>query len=64
MDSLKILVELARTGPVGFVIAVLFVLASSATIYFIYRAIRDFEVFLIERRRLEYEKNIKEESIE
>ena len=64
MDSLKTLVELASTGPVGFVTVVLFLLATVATIYLIYRGIRDFEVFLIERKRLEDEMKIKEEKTE
>ena len=64
MDSLKTLVELASTDPVGFVTVVLFLLATVATIYLIYRGIRDFEVFLIERKRLEDEMKIKEEKTE
>ena len=64
MDSLKTVVELASTGIIGFITVVLFLLASVATIYFIYRGIRDFEVFLLERRRLEDEILVKEEKTE
>ena len=61
MDSLKAVVELANTGPVGFITVVLFLLAAVVTMYLIYRSIRDFEVFLLERRRLEDEIIVKEE---
>ena len=61
MDSLKAVVELANTGPVAFFTVVLSLLAAVAVIYLIYRGIRDFEVFLIERRRLDDEIKIKEE---
>jgi len=64
MDSLKTVVELASTGPIGFITVVLFLLAAVATIYFVYRGIRDFEVFLLERRRLEDEIITKEEKTE
>ncbi|MBR2971949.1 MAG: hypothetical protein IKC61_03355 [Clostridia bacterium] len=64
MDSLKTVVELASTGPIGFITVVLFLLAAVATFYFIYRGIRDFEVFLLERRRLEDEIIVKEEKTE
>lgn len=64
MDSLKTVVELASTGPIGFITVVLFLLAAVATFYFTYRGIRDFEVFLLERRRLEDEIIMKEEKTE
>lgn len=64
MDSLKMVVELASTGPIGFITVVLFLLAVVATFYLIYRGIRDFEVFLLERRRLEDEIIVKEEKTE
>lgn len=64
MDFLKAVVELASLGPMAFITVVLSLLAAVVTIYLIYRGIRDFEVFLIERRRLEDEKNIKEEKTE
>lgn len=64
MDSLKAVVALANTGPVGFITVVLFLLAVVATMYLIYRSIRDFEVFLLERRRLDDEIIVKEEKTE
>lgn len=64
MDSLKAVVELANTGPVGFITVVLSLLVAVAVIYLIYRGIRDFEVFLIERRRLDDEIIIKEKKTE
>ena len=64
MDSLKTLVELASTSPVGFITVVLFLFAAVTTMYLLYRGIRDFEVFLIERKRLEDEMKIKEEKTE
>ena len=64
MDSLKVVVELANTGPVGFITVVLFLLAVVATMYLIYRSIRDLEVFLLERRRLDDEIIVKEEKTE
>ena len=61
MSSLEQVVALASTGPIEFITVVLFLLAAVATFYFIYRGIRDFEVFLLERRRLEDEIIVKEE---
>ena len=61
MESLETVVALASTGPIEFITVVLFLLAAVATFYFIYRGIRDFEVFLLERRRLEDEIIVKEE---
>ena len=64
MESLETVVALASTGYVGFITVVLFLLAAVATIYFIYRGVRDFEVFLLERKRLEDEIHLKEEESE
>ena len=63
MDSLKIVVELANSSPIGFVTVVLFILAAVLTSYFVYRSIRDFEVYLLERKRLDDEIHWKEEEI-
>lgn len=64
MSSLEQLVALASTGPIEFITVVLFLLAAVATIYLFYRAGRDFEVFLLERKRLEDEIYFKEEELE
>ena len=64
MDSLKIVVELANSSLIGFVTVVLFILAAVLTTYFIYRSIRDFEVYLLERKRLDDEIHWKEEEVE
>lgn len=64
MDSLKIVVELANSSPIGFVTVVLFILAAVLTSYFVYRSIRDFEVYLLERKRLDDEIHWKEEEVE
>ena len=64
MNSLEQAVALASTGTIGFITVVLFLLAAVATFYMIYRGIRDFEVFLLERRRLEDEIIVKEEKTE
>lgn len=61
MDSLKMVVELASSGTIPFITVVLFLLATVAIAYFIYRALRDFEVFLLERKRLEDEILVKED---
>ena len=64
MDSLKLVVELANSSPIGFVTVVLFILAAILTSYFVYRSIRDFEVYLLERKRLDDEIHWKEEEVE
>ena len=64
MDSLKIVVELANSSHIGFVTVVLFILAAVLTSYFVYRSIRDFEVYLLERKRLDDEIHWKEEKVE
>ena len=64
MDSLKLVVELANSSPIGFVTVVLFILAAVLTSYFVYRSIRDFEVYLLERKRLDDEIHWKEEEVE
>ena len=64
MDSLKLVVELSNSSPIGFVTVVLFILAAVLTTYFIYRSIRDFEVYLLERKRLDDEIHWKEEEAE
>lgn len=55
MHSLRIIVELASSGAFEFVTVALFLLASVTTVYFAYRTIRDLEVFILERKRLQDE---------
>ena len=55
MTELELIVSLAQTGPLGFVTVVLVSILTGLTIYFTYRALRDLEVFLLERQRLKEE---------
>lgn len=62
MDSLKMVVDLACSGVIPFIIVVLFLFVCTFLIYFVYRGCRDLEVYLLERRRLEDEIIVKEKN--
>ena len=64
MDSLKMVVDLASSGVIPFITVVLFLFVCAFLIYFVYRGLRDFEVYLLERRRLEDEIIVKEKKSE
>ena len=55
MDSLKMVVDLACSGVIPFITVAMVLLSSCSVIYFIYRGIRDFEVYLLERKRIDSE---------
>ena len=62
MDSLKMVVDLACSGVIPFIIVVLFLFVCTFLIYFVYRGCRDLEVYLLERKRLEDEMIVKEKN--
>lgn len=57
MDSTTKFVELASSGPLQFIIAILTLLAITGVFLILYLTIRDFQVFWLEKKYLDDELN-------